>query len=142
MDEIKIAVALLFDEKDRILLVRKRGEDHFQLPGGKLDAGEAALDAARREVKEEVELDLGQKDLTYLGEASGRAMTPYEAMVHAEVFAGRANGNAAPASEIEQLLWHDLNEPDGANFAHLLKENTLQMARDFLVDKGSRGLEN
>ncbi len=99
--------------------------------------------AACREVKEETELDLEKETLLYLGGASGRAMVKHEATVHAQVFACRKKtGKASAAAEIEELRWHDLGAPDEADFAHLLKECTLPMAREFLANKSSRGLVN
>ncbi len=51
------AVMMAVDHKDRVLLVRQyrlpAGKDLWELPAGKLDAGETALVAARRELIEE-----------------------------------------------------------------------------------------
>jgi len=54
------AVMLAADEKDRVLLVRQyrlpAGKELWELPAGKLDAGETPLVAARRELIEETGL--------------------------------------------------------------------------------------
>ncbi|HVN06649.1 MAG TPA: NUDIX hydrolase [Bryobacteraceae bacterium] len=51
------AVMMAVDEKNRILLVRQfrlpAERELWELPAGRLDAGEKPLDAARRELKEE-----------------------------------------------------------------------------------------
>lgn len=51
------AVMMAVDEKNRILLVRQfrlpAAKDLWELPAGRLDAGEKPLAAARRELKEE-----------------------------------------------------------------------------------------
>lgn len=51
------AVILAVDEKKRILLVRQyrlpAGKSLWELPAGKIDAGETALQAAKRELREE-----------------------------------------------------------------------------------------
>lgn len=53
--------AILFDERERVLLVQ-RGRPpalgFWHVPGGKLEAGEGLIEAARREVKEETGLDV------------------------------------------------------------------------------------
>ena len=41
------------DERDRLLLVRRRDTGTWELPGGRVDVGESAVDAAVRETSEE-----------------------------------------------------------------------------------------
>ena len=52
---LQIAAACLFDERGRLLLVRKRNTRFFMLPGGKREADEDALSALERELFEELE---------------------------------------------------------------------------------------
>ena len=54
-----VRVILLDDEK-RMLLVRQHHGDRdiWMVPGGQIEEGESAVDAAIREVKEETELDI------------------------------------------------------------------------------------
>jgi ADP-ribose pyrophosphatase len=51
------AVMLAADEKNRVLLVKQfrlpAGKDLWELPAGRIDAGESALQAAKRELREE-----------------------------------------------------------------------------------------
>ncbi|MFQ5837321.1 MAG: NUDIX domain-containing protein [Thermoplasmata archaeon] len=53
-------VLLIFDEENRIALVRKRGSprDIFTFPQGRIDAGEGVEKAAAREAKEETGMDV------------------------------------------------------------------------------------
>lgn len=131
--QFNVAVAMVFDEQERILLVRRRGADHYQLPGGKIEDGETASDAVCREVLEEVELMLRKDSLTFVGQADGRAMVDYEATVSAQVFTGEASGSARPASEIEDLIWFDLNQESDVKLAHLLRSETIPLARQYLA---------
>ena len=41
------------DERDRLLLVRRRDTGTWELPGGRVDVGESAVDAAVRDTREE-----------------------------------------------------------------------------------------
>lgn len=49
---IRISAAVIVDAEGRILVVRKRGTTAFMQPGGKIDPGETALAAVRRELVE------------------------------------------------------------------------------------------
>ena len=57
-----IGVAVIWDERDRILIDRRRQEGLlgglWEFPGGKIEAGETAVDCVRREIKEELDLDI------------------------------------------------------------------------------------
>ena len=55
------ARAVVLDEKNRILMIRQRheGRDIWMVPGGAVEDGEDAAQAAIREVKEETGLDVG-----------------------------------------------------------------------------------
>ncbi len=48
--------AILTDKKGRILMMEKAGKGHWDLPGGKLDAGEDMIKGLAREIEEEIHL--------------------------------------------------------------------------------------
>ena len=52
------ARAIVLDDKDRMLMVKQHHEDHdiWMVPGGGIEDGESAAEAAVREVKEEMGL--------------------------------------------------------------------------------------
>jgi ADP-ribose pyrophosphatase YjhB (NUDIX family) len=50
--------AVVTDEQDRIVLIRRRDNDLWALPGGGMELGESIVDTAVREVKEETGLDV------------------------------------------------------------------------------------
>ncbi|KUP92858.1 hypothetical protein TRIHO_23090 [Tritonibacter horizontis] len=60
--EICIAAAAILREDGAILLVRKRGTSAFMQPGGKIDGLETPVNALRRELFEELALDLQPKE--------------------------------------------------------------------------------
>ena len=63
-----VDVFLLLTAGDRILLALRQGtayaDGYWNLPSGKLELGENAVSAVRRETREEVGIDLPASDLT------------------------------------------------------------------------------
>jgi ADP-ribose pyrophosphatase YjhB (NUDIX family) len=55
--------AVVTDEQHRIVLIRRRDNDLWALPGGGMELGESIVDTAVREVKEETGLDVEVTDL-------------------------------------------------------------------------------
>jgi 8-oxo-dGTP diphosphatase len=60
------AFGVIFDADRRVLLCHRRDIDAWNLPGGGVEAGESPWDAAVREVREEVGLDVEIVRLTGL----------------------------------------------------------------------------
>ena len=65
----KIVVSVLLKYKNKYLLARETvedGQEKWLIPGGKVEFGETLEEAARREIKEEVDITLGKfKHLTF-----------------------------------------------------------------------------
>ncbi len=57
------AAALIVDDKGRLLLLKRCDNGTWGLPGGAVELGEMVESAARREAKEETDLDLGALEL-------------------------------------------------------------------------------
>ena len=60
------AFAIICDENRRVLLCHRRDIDAWNLPGGRVEEGEAPWDAAIRETREEVGLEVEVTRLTGL----------------------------------------------------------------------------
>ncbi|MET1052821.1 MAG: NUDIX domain-containing protein [Mycetocola sp.] len=123
------AVALLRDR--RMLMVTARGRDVLYLPGGKIDDGESAADAAAREAREEIAVGLVPGSVRELftvvtqahGEPDGR-------QVRMVVFAADADAEPRPSAEVSELHWvttADLHRcpPAGAEVLRRLAERGL-----------------
>lgn len=58
----KVALAYIFDAQDRVLLAKRPQSKHmggfWEFPGGKLEQGESALQAIRREIFEELTIEV------------------------------------------------------------------------------------
>jgi ADP-ribose pyrophosphatase YjhB (NUDIX family) len=53
------------DDGDRVLLIMGRGVSHWGVPGGGIEDGETAEEAAEREVREEVDVDCSVSDALF-----------------------------------------------------------------------------
>lgn len=72
--EIHIAAALVTRPDGNSLFVCKRGTAVFMQPGGKLDADEVPVDTLRRELVEELRLDVSAQVPVPLGRFSAPAV--------------------------------------------------------------------
>ncbi|WP_349939888.1 NUDIX domain-containing protein [Fulvimarina sp. MAC8] len=85
--------------------MRKRGTTRFKQSGGKLEPGESFTEAARREVFEELGLDLPSDQLIEHRAYTDVAANEPGCQVVAHVFSARCEEAPAAAAEIEEILW-------------------------------------
>ncbi len=64
------ARVLIRRSDDRFLVIREEGRPFWNFPGGKVEPGESPIEAARRELKEEIGLDVDVADLQWLNEGN------------------------------------------------------------------------
>lgn len=124
---IRIATALIDDEAGRLLLVRKTGTKWFMQAGGKIEDGENALSALRRELSEEIGLTLGDEELRYLGRYSAPAANEPDFAVEAEVYHVRVQHVPKTQSEIEEAVWVSYAEATAMPLAPLTREHILPL---------------
>lgn len=104
------AGALIFNREGQILLLkhRFRAGSGWGLPGGFLEAGEQPIDALRRELREELSLEI--QDVEIFTARSFRKPKQVEVL-----FRGRADGLVTTRTmEVERAEWFSLDAlPEG-----------------------------
>lgn len=120
--QILVAAALLIGPDGRALLVRKRGTTVFMQPGGKIDAGETPPAALRRELREELALEIDEADALHMGRFTAPGAHETDATVVAEVYLLRLSAPVTPQAEIEEARWVDPADPGPVELAPLTGE--------------------
>jgi len=126
---IRIAAALIEDGHGRMLLVRKQGTIWFMQAGGKIEAGESAIDALRRELREEIGLSLADDDAVALGCHCAPAANEPDHIVDAELFHIVANPVPAPGAEIAEAIWITPTQAADMPLAPLTRDLVMRLLR-------------
>lgn len=113
-----------------MLTVRKSGTDKFMFPGGKHEPGESAIDAAVREVGEELAIQVRAENLHLVGTFSSDAANEPGHSVTATVYEHAYVPVADPAAEIAELRWEDLSSDPADDLAPLLAHSVFPVLRD------------
>jgi ADP-ribose pyrophosphatase YjhB (NUDIX family) len=103
------AGAVVVNDEGRVLLVKHvfRPGSGWGIPGGFINRGEQAEDAARRELREEIGLELDRVELAFV--------RTVEQVSQVEIiFRGQTSGTPRPRNiEIHRVAWFELDQlPD------------------------------
>ncbi|MEV6849312.1 NUDIX domain-containing protein [Actinoplanes sp. NPDC051411] len=106
---------VVLDDHSRILLMRRRGEGTWGIPGGGIEVGETWQQAARRECREETgwEIELHELLGLYSDPASQTHRYPNGRVVHcvgAVFLASPRHRTGTPDGEATELGWFTLDQ--------------------------------
>ncbi|RAO77451.1 NUDIX hydrolase [Dyella jiangningensis] len=125
---IRIVAAVIRDEAGRVLMVRKRGAEVLQQPGGKRDPGDRDdLHTLERELHEELGCTMRREGAHRLGCLSAPAANEPGHVVEAEVYEVRVEGTIEARAEIEEIRWIDPAATGDLLIARLSREQILPL---------------
>lgn len=128
---IRIAAAVITDEANRILLVRKRDTSVWMQPGGKLEPGESPDHTLARELHEELGLTLDPRDFEHWGRFAADAANEAGHTVDCDIYRVETDQVPLVAAEIDELVWLDAGAEHGLALAPLLTDIVLpRLAQD------------
>ncbi|UBH12858.1 NUDIX hydrolase [Macrococcus armenti] len=97
----------------KLLLVKVRENEHYYLPGGKIEAGEDDRTSLERELREELSLQLDQEYMQYLYTVTGPAYPDIDKTVELRCYRYDGDiGDIQMNSEITDVKYIDINEKE------------------------------
>ena len=126
---IRIVAAVVLDDRNHVLVVRKRGTTAFMQPGGKFEPGETPVQALRREIREELGADVVEESIRSLGHHDAAAANEPGHRVAADLFLVRLDGRPQPGAEIVEMAWVDPHSPGDIELAPLTLGAVLEFVR-------------
>lgn len=123
---IYLASALITDNNNRMLTVRKKGSQYYMMAGGKIEKGEKPIETLIREIEEELQIRITAGDASLLGTHQTNAVNEANTIVSATIFHIIINNSTIqPSSEIEEIKWLTKENYKAFKLAHLLQEFSL-----------------
>lgn len=111
---IHYTCANLVHMKDgKLLLVKVRENEHYYLPGGKIETGEDDRTSLERELLEELSLQLDKENMQYLYTVTGPAYPDTDKTVELRCYRYVGDiGEIHMNSEITDVKYIDINEKE------------------------------
>lgn len=107
---ITIAAAIILNEQNQILLVRKKDTDFFMHVGGKLEPNELPEAALSREVLEETGCEI--EILSYIGKYETVAANELNHSLVSYLYQVKLKSQPQVQAELAEMQWVDFNHPD------------------------------
>ncbi|OUY08847.1 NUDIX hydrolase [Acinetobacter populi] len=117
---ITVASAIIANQQGQLLLVRKKNTRAFMQVGGKLEVDEAAEQALKREILEEIGCEVSQ--LRFLQTYHTQAANEPDHQLVSHTFLVTIKGEPKIQAELAEMLWLDIEKRDDYPLAPLTKE--------------------
>jgi 8-oxo-dGTP pyrophosphatase MutT (NUDIX family) len=131
-DYIKIhkAGGVLIKDRKALAVRSHKDKEHFLIPGGKIEKGETHLEALKRELKEELGIEVGDQGVEHIGSFFSLLDTrPGEITVEAFVV-NEWQGEPSPCSEIVEFYWSDSTNSRGIKLGSVFEKQILPWLKE------------
>ncbi|WP_436862195.1 GNAT family N-acetyltransferase [Staphylococcus caeli] len=108
-------VCLVVERQDKLLLVQARNRQKYYFPGGKIDDGERYTEALRREIREELQVDIPEDKFVYIDTVIGDAYPQKNMQTQLNCYYTTAEidwNHIEANQEITDIQWIDKKEQD------------------------------
>lgn len=104
---------LVHMKEGKLLLVKVRENEHYYLPGGKIEAGEDDRTSLERELREELSLELDKENMQYLYTVTGPAYPDTDKSVELRCYKYDGDiGDIQMNSEITDVKYVDIDDKE------------------------------
>lgn len=125
--------AIMINDKKQLLIVQKKGSDLCISPGGKLEGTETNEQALKRELKEElnVELESAKYFKTFSSNKPGHDKDK-SIVIHA--YLTDWNGDITPSNEISNAIWVNYEESKEYNITDILQKIIIELKEKKMIE--------
>jgi 8-oxo-dGTP pyrophosphatase MutT (NUDIX family) len=122
---------LVLNKNQTSFLVCEPGEKYrdkrvvqYLMPGGQLEEN-SDTECLKREIKEELDCDIDENSLEYIGEYVDVSAATPERDVMIRLYSGNLIGTPKPSSEIGALYWASKNDIDNQKISPIIKNKII-----------------
>lgn len=106
-------IALLYWKDGKILSTRSKGKDAYYFPGGKREGNETDIETLKREIREELSVEIKEESVKYYGTFEAQAHGKAEGiLVKMTCYTAEWDGEIAPSAEIQEIRWLSYSDID------------------------------
>ena len=131
MNQITVAAAIIVNEYNQLLLVRKKATEYFMQVGGKLEPTEQPEQTMLREIEEEIGTKATLK--SFVGRFETQAANEKDHLLVSYVYHVSINSEPQIHAEIAEMKWIDL-DADQTLLAPLTTQVVIPWCKENLTD--------